>query len=285
MAWNRPTEKVKTTAKSSTKSRWVIVTVVILVGCSFGIWYLTRSTPEVSQVAERTEHADAEAKGSGAKASGFVAAGKTIATSRIDRACVSVASAKATPADSPENRVPEVVKTNAENRAQLEKFSREPVKGRAEQLLMLVFPQKKGDLVPPVPIDIEADSELENEAQAILERQGVVEEWDDEHSVQIKERLEALKDEWYAFKQKGGSFHDFILQHQNVANFDTDTLDEARKFDQDNYDDRTMSDADYLEAHKKVNKLLEIQGFEKLKLPNAEVEEEEATATAPGDQK
>lgn len=154
--------------------------------------------------------------------------------------------------------------------AELEKIRREPVKGLAEQLLVMVSPLKKGDVVPPPPIDLEGNPQLEREAEAMLERVGQVEEWDDETSVGIKERLEALKDEWYAAKESGQSFHDFLTKRLNAANFDTQTLDEARQFDAANYNDTAMSDAEYEKSHEKVNKLLELQGFEKIKRPDEE---------------
>ena len=162
--------------------------------------------------------------------------------------------------------------------AQLEKFRREPVQGLAEQLLVMVSPLKKGDFIPPPPIDLEGNPQLEREAEAMLERVGQVEEWDDEASIGIKERLEALKDEWYAAKKAGQSFHEFLAKRLNAANFDTTTLEEARRFDAANYEDREMSDADYEKAHEKVNKLLEMQGFEKIKRPDEEESDGEATA-------
>lgn len=169
--------------------------------------------------------------------------------------------------------------------AELEKIRREPVKGLAEQLLVMVSPLKKGDVVPPPPIG-GLNPALEKEAEAMLEKVGKVEEWDDETSVGIKERLEALKDEWYAAKEAGQSFHDFLTKRLNAANFDTQTLDEARQFDAANYNDTAMSDAEYEKSHEKVNKLLELQGFEKIKRPDEEAKEadEEEPAQTPAEQ-
>ena len=165
--------------------------------------------------------------------------------------------------------------TNAEIQARLERFGKEPVKGLAEQLLMMVVPPKKGEIVPPPPIDIEATPELEREAQAMLERQGVVEDWDDDNSIAIKERLESLKDEWYAFKKGGGSFHEFLRKRLNDSNFDTETLEEARKFDSDNYHNQSISDEEYKQLHGKVNDILKMQGFDKIESPGAEPKLEE----------
>ena len=169
-----------------------------------------------------------------------------------------------------------VAATNAEIQARLERFEKEPVKGLAEQLLMMVVPPKKGEIVPPPPIDVAASPEIEREAQAMLERQGVVEDWDDDDSIAIKERLESLKDEWYAFKRDGGSFHEFLRKRLDKSNFDAETLEEARRFDSENYHDQSLSDDEYRHLHGKVNRLLEIQGFDKIESPNDEpsIEEE-----------
>ena len=165
--------------------------------------------------------------------------------------------------------------TNAAIRAQLEKFRKEPVKGLAEQLIMMVIPPKKGEFVPPPPLGIETTPELESAAQAMLERQGVVETWDDDNSIGIKERLELLKDEWYAFKKEGGTFHEFLQKRLRESNFNTETLKEVRKFDNENYQDQTLSDEEYEQLHGKVNKLLEMQGFDKIERPDAELKIEE----------
>ena len=170
------------------------------------------------------------------------------------------------------------VTTNAEVLAQLEKFKREPVRGLAEQLLVMVAPLKKGDFMPPAPIG-EFSEELEREAEAMLERVGQVEEWDDENSIGIKERLEALKDEWYAAKQKGMSFRAFILSRQDAAEHDANVLDEARRFDEENFNDASISDSDYLKMRQKVNKLLKISGFDGL--PSREDPFSEAESDAP----
>ena len=164
------------------------------------------------------------------------------------------------------------VTTNAEILARLERFKKEPVKGLAEQLIMMVIPPKKGEIVPPPPIGIETTPELEREAEAMLERQGVVEEWDDDNSIEIKERLELLKDQWYAFKKEGGTFHEFLQKRLSASNFDTETLTEARKFDSESFNDQSLSDEEYDKLHNRVNKLLEIQGFDKIERPDADIE-------------
>lgn len=181
------------------------------------------------------------------------------------------------------NAAATVITTNAEILAQLEKFKHEPVKGLAEQLLVMVSPMKKGESMPPAPIG-DLDSETEKEAERMLERTGKVEEWDDEASIAIKERLEALKDEWYQAKQAGMSFHAFLLKKQDQTAHDANILDEVRKFDEDNFNDSSMSDEEYLKQREKANNLLKIQGFDELpkrKTPEEEeAEQEEADAAA-----
>lgn len=175
------------------------------------------------------------------------------------------------------------ITTNAEILAQLEKFKREPVKGLAEQLLVMVSPMKKGESMPPAPIG-DLDSATEKEAERMLERVGKVEEWDDETSIAIKERLEALKDEWYQAKQAGMSFHAFLLKKQDQTAHDANILDEVRKFDEDNFNDSSMSDEEYIKQREKANNLLKIQGFDELpkrKTPEEEDAEQEEAEEAP----
>ena len=162
--------------------------------------------------------------------------------------------------------------------AELEKFRREPAQGRVEQLLLMVSPGRKGERVPPPPIGDAGDEALEKEAEETLEKVGRVEAWDTELTIGIKEELEALKDEWYAAKRNGKSFHAFLQSKLDAADHDADVLETARKFDRENYEDREMSDADYEKSHEKVNKLLEMQGFEKIRRPDEEEGDGEAAA-------
>lgn len=166
------------------------------------------------------------------------------------------------------------VTTNAEVLAIMERFKREPARGRAEQLLLMVAPCKKGARLPPPPIGGPGDIRLEKEAEEVLERVGKVEEWDTEQSIAVKEELERLKDEWYEAKRNGRSFHAFLQSKIDAADHDADVLETTRKFDRENYEDKSMSDADYEKAHEKVNKLLEMQGFEKIRRPDAEEEDD-----------
>ena len=280
MAWNRPKEGADAavrahqgTGRTYSVRLWPVAALVAVAGAL--VWWLwpegdARPAPSVQDRPERSVI-------------------KAMAPAKVAKSVEVAEEPKGTSSSTNEiirigNREYDLTKLRAEDpakyarvtgeyarvQAQLEKFRREPVKGLAEQLLTMVSPLKKGDFIPPPPIDLEGNPQLEREAEAMLERVGQVEEWDDETSIGIKERLEALKDEWYAAKQAGQSFHEFLTKRLNAANFDTTTLEEARQFDAANYEDREMSDADYEKAHEKVNKLLEMQGFEKIRRPDEE---------------
>lgn len=285
MAWNRPTEPAaaasrRGTARNRGALRGGIAAAVIVAGVAAAVFLLFPERPE------RTPEARPKPDKGMIKAVSPAAAAKAEAVPEVAEAKPAAGTNEVVRIGS---RAYDLAKLRAEDpakyvrvtgeyarvQAELEKIRREPVKGLAEQLLVMVSPLKKGDFVPPPPIG-EPDPALEKEAEAMLEKVGVVEEWDTEQSVEIKERLEALKDEWYAAKQAGLSFHDFLTKRLNAANFDTTTLEEARQFDRENYADEKMSDADYDKAHEKVNKLLEMQGFEKIRRPDAEEADDEA---------
>ena len=283
MGWNQPSElgqdvhaksRRRSGAKNTVGVRALVVLAFAVAVCAAIVWWFAGDGHETqptggdnaskkTDVAHSTKKAQKQkpANTPPKKASAQVNAPKDTVPQLVE--------------DSHDDEQVQVAATNATIQAQLEKFKKEPVKGLAEQLIMMVVPPKKGELVPPPPIGIETTPELESEAQAMLERQGVVEEWDDDKSIEIKERLEALKDEWYAFKKEGGTFHEFLQKRLREANFNTETLEDARKFDNENYHDQTITDEEYEQLHGKVNKLLEIQGFDKIEPPNAEPEIEE----------
>lgn len=174
--------------------------------------------------------------------------------------------------------------------AQLERFRREPLRSGAAQLLAMVSPLKKGDLLPPAPIaprpEEGEDDPLDAAGERLLKEQGKVEEWDTEYSIEVKEEFEQLREEWRTAHDRGMSFRAFLESKQAKMEGDHEHLTMAKQLDRETYEDQNVSDDDYLTAHKKINNLLEIQGFDKLKTPNEEAEEdaaeEEAEALAAG---
>ena len=283
MGWNRPSDSEQDSqaksrrrggAKSAAAVRLVVALVFVVAICAAVVWWLLdggrETQPSNGDLAPKKTDVARDAKKTKKQ--------KPVSTTpKKPPVQISTAkdAARQEDGDSQQEEQTQAPATNAAIQAQLEKFKKEPVKGLAEQLIMMVIPPKKGELVPPPPIGIETSPELESEAQAMLERQGVVEDWDDDNSIEIKERLELLKDEWFAFKKEGGTFHEFLQKRLQQSNFDTQTLEEARKFDSDSYQDQTLSDEEYDKLHGKVNKLLEIQGFDKIERPDAEPEIEE----------
>lgn len=160
--------------------------------------------------------------------------------------------------------------------AELEKIRREPLKGAAEQLLMMATPAARGDSIPPLPITYEMDEALEAEAEKMLERIVKVEEHDNIASLEVKEQLLALREEWLAAKEKGMRFVDFLRQREGHAQNDAEHYADAINLEREYYNDKTLNDEDYLEARKKINNLLNIEGFKPLP-PLEEEEEDDAT--------
>lgn len=284
MGWNRPSQsadghRAKSRGRGGRRNAATIHGVAalgIVVAGAFGVWVLAKSGRETARsIADETaahgmigDESRARARAQGpADGRRRGATGQSEGGNATEASPIAGGTQAVTQTES--------VVTNSEIKAQLEKFRKEPVKGLAEQLIMMVAPPKKGEIVPPPPIGIAASPELEREAQAMLERQGVIEDWDDEDSIGVKERLEALKDEWYAFKKAGGTFHEFLQKRLRASNFDTETLEDARKFDSESFHDSSVSDEEYEKLHGRVNKILEMQGFDKIERPNAEPKIEE----------
>ena len=148
--------------------------------------------------------------------------------------------------------------------AQLEKIRRSPVKGIAEQLLALSTPGEKGEAIPPLPISEDDVSELEQEADKMLSELPKVEEYDTEVSLEIKNNLIELKEEFLAAREQGMSFYDFIRKRQERAHDDAAHLQDAVKLNEEIYTDETVSDKDYEATRKKIDKLLKLEGYKGL---------------------
>ena len=153
------------------------------------------------------------------------------------------------------SRYAAVTNRAAQRAAALEKMAREPVKGIAEQVLMLATPPSKGTPVPPLPIAAVVDEEFEREAKAMLNR--VVE-------------------------AEGWTFADFLQAKQTKANEDEGLLNEAATLDGENFNNAKLSDEQYLDLRSKIDNLLKEQGFDGLPPLESETEAqmEEADAAA-----
>lgn len=158
----------------------------------------------------------------------------------------------------------QVTGEHARVEAQLEKIRRSPVKGIAEQLLALSTPGEKGEAIPPLPISEDDVSELEQEADKMLSELPKVEEYDTEVSLEIKNNLIELKEEFLAAREQGMSFYDFIRKRQERAHDDAAHLQDAVKLNEEIYTDETVSDKDYEATRKKIDKLLKLEGYKGL---------------------
>lgn len=152
----------------------------------------------------------------------------------------------------------------AKREAAMDRIAKEPVKGLAEQLLMLAFPSERGDLMPPMPIPEGMDDELEAAAERMLERVIEVEDHDTEDSLLTKERLLVLREEWAKAKANGVSFGDFLRERQTRAQIDAEHYGDAMALERENYNDESITDDEYLKAREKINTYLQVQGFREL---------------------
>ena len=158
----------------------------------------------------------------------------------------------------------EVTAKYARVQAELERIRRSPVKGVAEQLLALSTPGEKGEAIPPLPLT-DADMEtMETEAEKMLATEPKVEEHDTDQSIDIKNRLIELKEEYAAARDKGLSFVDFIRSREVKAKDDAAHLQDAIRLNEETYNDVTVSDKDYEATRKKIDNLLKLEGYKGL---------------------
>ena len=178
------------------------------------------------------------------------------------------------------SRYAAVTNREAQRAAALEKIAREPVKGIAEQVLMLATPPSKGTPVPPLPIAAVVDEEFEREAEAMLDRVVKAEEHDDEMSLGVKVRLLKLREEWAKAKAEGWTFADFLQAKQTKANEDEGLLNEAATLDGENFHNAELSDEQYLDSRRKIDGFLKTQGFDGLPPLESETEAQMEKADA-----
>lgn len=160
--------------------------------------------------------------------------------------------------------------------AELERARRSPVKGAGAQLLMMSTPGEKGDSLPPLPITNDDFDQLEREADRMLAQRVEVEDHDTDSSLELKEKLLALKAEFAAARERGVSFAEFLRDRESRAKLDAEHLEDAIHLDKENYDDRTLSDEQYLTARDRIDKLLKMEGFRGLPKLEGEVEDEDS---------
>ena len=169
-------------------------------------------------------------------------------------------------------------------RAELIKRKRSPIRGGAEQLIMMTSVDQPGDPIPPVPVpdSLEEDDAIQKAADAMLAKEGKVEEGDTETSIEIKEKLEVLKAEYAEAKAKGISFAQFLRSRQAKAEGDHETFKMAVKLDQENYNDKSLTDAEYMKGRDKINNFLNMQGIKPVpKIEEQAAEEAEGSESAP----
>ena len=145
-----------------------------------------------------------------------------------------------------------------------EKNRRNPIQGLAEQLLIGSMPIDKGDAMPPLPINEDEIKDLEEKAEEMLAKVDKVEQHDTDLSIDIKNQLIEIKEEFRAAKAQGVSFYDFIRKRQERAQDDAAHLQDAIRLNEETYNDETVSDKDYEATRKKIDNLLKLEGYKGL---------------------
>lgn len=145
-------------------------------------------------------------------------------------------------------------------------------KNPMDQLLAMVMPTRPGDAVPPPPID-DSMTFTEEQEKDILER-FVANKEDTDKQLERKDIVQGLRDEYFKLKKEGWTFMDYIKALYAKTSLDADVLTESAKLHDTIFNDVNVSDAEYLTALEKINKVLTDRGIDPIKIPQDEENEE-----------
>lgn len=131
-----------------------------------------------------------------------------------------------------------------------------------EQLLNMVIPSTPGAEVPPLPIISDADAK---ELERALKHKIAVVEGDDEKAIERKMLITQGKLEIEEQHREGGlTVSEYVNALRDQYNDNAEFLAEARKVDQQIYEDAEMTDEDYLAARAQINAKLKERGLPEL---------------------
>lgn len=131
-----------------------------------------------------------------------------------------------------------------------------------EQLLNMAIPSTEGAAVPPLPIISGDDAK---ELERALKHKLAVAEGDDEATIERKMLITQGKLELDEQRQEGGlTVSEYVNALRDQYNDNADFASEARKIDQQIYDDESMTDEDYLKAREQINAKLKERGLPEL---------------------
>lgn len=257
MAWNGSDGKIVTVEPIRSPQRkglwlWAALIVVIVGALVFWLFTSTDSMEEVEveksnkgihEVAPADTHKDS-------KATADTATKQTLPTAK------SGARQNATKGG-------EIVKVS-EDAQEDASTNRPPVQKRLfpnmmDQLLAMAMPKNPGEPMPPLPI---ADGqkfppELE---EKMLERLAVADD-DTEHTLDAKERVQAMRDEYFELKKRGWSFVDYLKACQAKVALDAEVKHESLRMNEEAFLSKGLSDADYRAFLDKINTVLNERGI------------------------
>lgn len=169
--------------------------------------------------------------------------------------------AKPTRQETPVQDVAETVSMNvATSTATATPKDKRLFKNPMDQLLLLVMPKYPGGQVPPLP-DIGNIEFTPAEEERLLER--LAESKDDTNeTLDRKELVQSLRDEYHELKkERNWSFVDYVKALEAKVRLDAEVLSESIKIHETVFNDKSISDAAYLEMLEKINKVLADRGI------------------------
>lgn len=132
-----------------------------------------------------------------------------------------------------------------------------------EQLLDMLTPSDPGAVIPPPPII--TDEFMAGELKAALDRVSAASEDDTEESIGRKLAIEDRKSEFIELNKAGKvGISDYMNAVREQHNENLQVLSEARRLDEELYNDAAVSDADYRKNREEINRALTERGLPKL---------------------
>ncbi len=151
--------------------------------------------------------------------------------------------------------------TNRQDQA--EKQKKEPLfRHGTEQLLALATPAEPGMSVPPLPMI--TDAAVADDLKKAMSNVIAASPDDTERTLEIKLNVAEQKEEFRELQAEGMKFSIYVNALREKFNDDAKFLSEARKMDEDLFNDEQVSDKDYDSYRKELNRHLRERGLPEL---------------------
>lgn len=278
MAWNGSDGKIVTAEPIRSPQRKGLWAALIVVVCGALVcWLFTSSDSAVEVDAEKSNKGIHEVSPADthkdSKATADTATKQTLPTAK------SGAGQNATKGG-------EVVKV-AEDAQEEASTNKPPVQKQLfpnmmDQLLAMAMPKNPGEPMPPLPI---ADGqkfppELE---EKMLQRLAVADD-DTEHTLDAKERVQAMRDEYFELKKRGWTFVDYLKAYQAKVALDAEVKHESLKLNTEAFLSSDISDEEYKKYLDKINTVLSERGIPPIHPTVSGLKEDEDGNPLPPDQ-